>query len=82
MKGSRSSHNCYKFLQPHTCKNTSIDKIEIWNQRLGHLNYKNQTKIVNVGIVHGLPKLGKKEPRVCGSCELGKQLKGTHKMLQ
>ena len=37
---------------------------------------------MNVGVVHGVPKLGKKQPGVYESCQLGKQLKGIHKVLQ
>ena len=64
LEGSRSFDNCFKLLQPHTCHNTSFDKIEIWHQKLVHLNYKNLTKIMNVSIVCGVPKLGKKRPEI------------------
>ena len=82
LEGSRSSDNHYKLLQPHTCHTITLDNIEIWHQKWGHLNFENLTKIVNVGVVHGIPKLGKKEPRICGPCQVGKQLKRSNKMLQ
>ena len=53
MERAKSFDNCYKLLQPHIYHKTSLDEIEIWHQRLGHLNYKNLTKIVNAGVVHG-----------------------------
>ena len=82
LEGARSIDNCYKLLQSHTCPTTSFDEIEIWHQMLGHLNYKNLTKIVNTGAIRGIPKLGIKKNRVCGPCQLGKQLKVSHKVLQ
>ena len=72
LERARSVDNCYKLLQSHTCHKTSIDEIKIWHQRLGHLNYKNLTKIVNAGIVREIPKLGMKKNGVCGPCQLGK----------
>ena len=33
-------------------------------------------------VVRGIPKLKKKQLAICGSCQLGKQLTVSHKMLQ
>ena len=54
----------------------------MWFQKLGHLNYKNLTKIMNTRAVRGIPSLSKKEPSVCGPCQFGKQLKESHSSLQ
>ena len=70
MEGSRSSNNCYKLLQPHTCHTTTLDNIEVWHQMLGHLNFKNLTKIMNVGVVHGIPRLGKRELEIINLVKL------------
>ena len=59
-------------MQPHTYHKISLDKTEIWYQKLGHLNYKSLTKIVNVGVVRGILKLGMKKDRLCKPCQLGK----------
>ena len=61
---------------------SSLDDIELWHQKLGHINYKNLTKIVNVWAVWGIPKLGIKKDGICEPCQLGKQLKKSHKVLQ
>ena len=74
--------NCYKLLKTHKCHKISLDDIELWHQKLGHLNYKNLTKIVNAGAVRGIPKLGIKKDGLCESCQIGKQLKKSHKVLQ
>ena len=82
LEAARSFDNCYKLLHPHTCHKTSFDEIEIWHQRLGHLNFKNLTKIVNTRAFCGIPKLGMKKNEVCRSCQLEKQLKVSHKVSQ
>ena len=37
---------------------------------------------MNTGAVRGIPTLSKKEPDVCEPCQLGKQLKESHSLLQ
>lgn len=37
---------------------------------------------MHVGVVRGVTKLGKKSPSVCGSYQLGEQIKLSHNMLQ
>ena len=46
------------------------------------MNYKNLTKIVNTGDLRRIPKLGMKKNGVCEPCQLKKQLKVSHKVLQ
>ena len=77
LKGKRSDDNCYKLLKPHNCHKVSLDGIELWHQKLSHLNYKNLTKIVSAGAVREIPKLGIKKDGICEPCQLGKQLKKT-----
>ena len=55
LEGSRSSNNCYKLIQSHTCHTTSLDKIDSWHQKLGHLKFKNLTRILNTCVVRGIP---------------------------
>ena len=78
LEGFISSDNYYKLLQPHTCHTTTLDNIEIWHQKLGHLNFKNLQKIVDVCVVRGIPRMGNREPRICRSYQIGKQLKASH----
>ena len=56
--------NYYQLIKLHTCHKISPDNIDIWHQKLGHLNFKNLTKIVNTRVVRGIPSLSKKEPGV------------------
>ena len=82
LEGSRSFDNCYKLIHSHTCHTTSLDNIDLWHKKLGHINFKNLTKIVNAGAVRGIFPLSRKEPEVCGPCQIGKQVKLSHNLLQ
>ncbi|KAK0587530.1 hypothetical protein LWI29_024466 [Acer saccharum] len=55
------------------------NKLDLWHQRLGHMNFKDLKKLEKHGIVRGLPNLGKKLEVVCEPCQLGKQTKVPHK---
>ena len=72
LKWSRSSNNCYQLIKSHTCHKVSHDNIDLWHQKLGHFNFKNLTKIMNIDAAHGIPTLSKKEPGVCWPCQFGK----------
>ena len=37
---------------------------------------------MNIVVICGIPKLEKNESEICGPCQVGKQLKGSHKVLQ
>ena len=82
LKGSQTSDNCYKLIHSHTCHTTSLDNTDLWHQKLGHLNFKNLTKIANAGAVREIPPLSRKELRVCGPCQIGKHVKLSHNLLQ
>ena len=51
------------------------NKLELWTQRLGHMNFKDLKKLEKHSIVRGLPSLGKKLDIVCEPCQLGKIVK-------
>ena len=55
-----------------------MNLLELWQQRFGHVNYKQVAKVLKLEAVVGLPKFGKIEKNVCGPCQLGKQTKSTH----
>jgi len=82
MEGSRSSDNCYMLTFPVAFLKTSLDDTKLWHEKLGHLNYRNLRKIVNIGAVRGVPKLKPESNEVCGPCQIGKQKKVSHKVLQ
>ena len=81
LKVKRSIDNCYCLnVDPLTCNMAhECNKLELWHQRLGHMNFKDLKKLEKHSIVRGLPSLGKKLEIVCEPCQLGKQTKMSHK---
>ena len=80
LKGKRSSDNCY-CLESNliSCNLSTSEQVEVWHQRLGHMNYRDLKVLDRLNVVRGLPKLGKKVEGVCGPCQQGKQTKSVHK---
>jgi hypothetical protein len=80
LKGMRSSDNCYCLEARIVSNNVSKDEqIELWHERLGHMNFRDLRTLGKFECVRGLPKLGKKANGICGPCQQGKQTKGMHK---
>ncbi|XP_042950195.1 uncharacterized protein LOC122282303 [Carya illinoinensis] len=81
MQGTRTSDNCYDITPnfQYSCNSAKSEATDLWHQRLGHVNHKNLSKIAKKDMVIGLPELGKVETPVCGSCQLGKQVRIAHK---
>jgi len=84
MGGERTADNCYGLpcltTDPQIfCNKATIDDSELWHQRLGHLNFSDMLKIAGREIVKDLPKMEKTGKGICGSCQLGKQTRATHK---
>ena len=44
----------------------------------GHENFKQVAKVSKIEVVVGLPKFGKVEKTICGTCQMGKQTKTNH----
>jgi len=58
------------------------DDFKLWHQKLGHLSLKGMKKIMLEEANKGLPKLKIEEGKVCGECQIGKQIKMSHPKLQ
>ncbi|XP_057444286.1 uncharacterized protein LOC130736472 [Lotus japonicus] len=87
MRGARSKDNCYMWTSETTslsarCLMSKEDEVRIWHQKLGHLNLKSMKRIVAEEAVKGIPKLKIQEGKVCGECQIGKQVKMSHQKLQ
>ena len=74
MRGDRTSDNCYGILpkSDHACNFATLDDVDLWHHRLGHMNFRELTYLSNHDIVRGLFKLGKPSRAICGPCQLGK----------
>ncbi|XP_062114374.1 uncharacterized protein LOC133825452 [Humulus lupulus] len=81
LQGFRSNDNCYTLTTYATCHSAIYNSTDLWHEKLGHIHLKNLKKLSNAGIVQGLPKLGKESVGKCEPCQLGKQLKISHKSI-
>ncbi|CAL8162540.1 unnamed protein product [Prunus armeniaca] len=54
----------------------------LWHQRLGHMNFRDLYKLSKKELVSGLPKVDKIDQHVCEGCQLGKQVKVSHKKVK
>ena len=62
-----------------SCNSAMISDIDLWHQRLGHINHNDLGKLSKFELVRGLPKLQKALNSVCGPCQVGKQIRASHK---
>jgi hypothetical protein len=87
MKGTRSKDNCYLWMSQEeahntTCLSSAEDEVKLWHQRLGHLHLKGMKKAISSEAIRGLPKLKIIEGNKCGECQIGKQVRMSHPMLE
>ncbi|CAM8943748.1 unnamed protein product [Rhodiola kirilowii] len=84
LPGRRSSNNCYLLNQgkPNaetTCLLSRTEEMNLWHQRMGHVNLRMLQKITSEGLVRGIPRVRGELSIVCGDCQIGKQIKVPHK---
>ncbi|KAK2428718.1 putative mitochondrial protein [Trifolium repens] len=87
LRGTRSKDNCYLWMPQEealtsTCLVTTEDEVQLWHQKLGHLNLKGMKKAISLEAIRGLPKLKIVEGKVCGECQIGKKIRMSHPMLE
>nr|GEX80300.1 putative ribonuclease H-like domain-containing protein [Tanacetum cinerariifolium] len=51
----------------------TLDESNLWNKRLGHINFKTMNKLVKGNLVRGLPSKVFKNDHTCVACKKGKQ---------
>ena len=83
LEGNKTPDNCYGLVPtaPISCRSARVDMLELWHHRFGHANFKQVAKVSNLEVVEGLPKLGKVKKTICGACQMGKQTKASHHMV-
>ena len=81
MHGVHTSDNSYGIVTiiDLTCHSAVISNLNLWHQRLGHMNFKDLTKIAKKELVREVPKMGKNVNYVCRPCQLGMQTGAPHK---
>ncbi|GFQ05444.1 hypothetical protein PHJA_002688500 [Phtheirospermum japonicum] len=55
--GQRTSDNCYQINGDAFCKLSQLSDVEVWHQKLGHVNYKMLDWLAKKEAVNGIPKL-------------------------
>ena len=59
-----------------------MNNSDIWNRRLGHISPRSLNETIVADVVMGIPKRKVDSGKICGSCQLGKQVQIPHKMTQ
>nr|GEY98535.1 ribonuclease H-like domain-containing protein [Tanacetum cinerariifolium] len=59
----------------------SIDKSNLWNMRLGHVDFKTMNKLVKGNLVRGLPSKIFENNHTCVACQKGKLHKATSRTM-
>ncbi|KAG7584165.1 GAG-pre-integrase domain [Arabidopsis suecica] len=77
--GKRTGNNCYMWENRTTNCFSARDNLNLWHQRLGHMNTRNLATLVDKEIIRGVPKLKVEDKMICGPCNQGKQVKVQHK---
>ena len=63
----------------NVCLITTNDDPWLWHRRLGHANMKLIKNLSAKDHVRGIPKLNYQKDHICDACEIGKQIRATHK---
>ncbi|CAL2248998.1 unnamed protein product [Prunus armeniaca] len=84
---ARSRDNCFCIDGVNDAKEIVCNKVVnetsiLWHQRLGHVNFRDLHKLSKRELVSGLPKLEKFDEHVCEGCQLGKQVRVSHKKVK
>ncbi|XP_073033867.1 uncharacterized protein [Primulina eburnea] len=78
---TRSSDNCYKIGEKLSCNHAQISALDLWHQKLGHVNFKTLKNLCKYDVVRGLPNLSSGIPYVYGDCQKGKETRISHPLL-
>ncbi|XP_062100847.1 uncharacterized protein LOC133806773 [Humulus lupulus] len=82
VEGIRSNDNFYLLCTNLVCNVAKTDETELWHYKLGHLNYRDLGKLVKLKAVRSVPNLAPLKEKVCGPCQLSKQVKSSHPPLK
>ena len=59
-----------------------MNNLDIWHRRLGHISPRSLNETITNSAVLGIPKMKADPRKICGSCQLGKQIRSSHKVTQ
>ncbi|CAM8963089.1 unnamed protein product [Rhodiola kirilowii] len=83
-EGERASNNCYLLSRAATpaaitCMLSRSDEVHLWNQHLGHINFRSLKFLANERLLEGIPNIRGDMQIICGDCQAGKQTRAVHK---
>lgn len=81
IQGIISDNNCYMWNATNQCMLTTKSQPDIWHRKLKHMSPHGLSRLVNSGVVWGVPKLEISTDLVCDACCKGKQVKVQHKQI-
>ncbi|XP_024009445.1 uncharacterized protein LOC112084527 [Eutrema salsugineum] len=83
LAGERSGNNCYMWNKSGSVIScfTACDNLQLWHQRLGHMNIRNLNDLISKESIRGVPKIKGGDKFVCEACNQGKQIEGISKLL-
>ena len=76
---SKNVYTCDISKHKNICLISTQDDPWLWHRRLGHANMKLIKNISTNDHVRGIPKLNFQKDHICEACEIGKQIRTTHK---
>ena len=81
MEGKRSSDNCCLLTFSRTCCTTLMNNSDIWHKRLV-ISHRSLNETIATDDVLGILKLKVDLGKMCGPCQLRKQVRSSHKVTQ
>ena len=81
-KGKRSPDNCYLLTPSGTSCTTLMNNSNIWHRRLGNISPRSINETIAADLVLGIMQRKANLKKICGSCQLGKQVRIPHKVTQ
>ena len=84
ISGVHTLDKCYGLVPEAdiVCNSIRLPNEDLWHQRMGYASYKHLSIVSKHKSVLGIPKLNRVNNKVCGPCQLGKQMKAKHPSTQ
>lgn len=79
--GTRTDGNLYTLSDPSTesCSISRVSEDWLWHRRLGHIGFRNLSKIGSNKAVRDLPVISSAQDNACEACQKGKQTRASFK---
>ncbi|XP_073276448.1 uncharacterized protein [Primulina huaijiensis] len=71
MASTKSSDNCYQIGEELSCKHAQVSELDLWHQKLCHVNFKTLKNLCKYDAVRGMPNLSSGKPYVFRDCQKG-----------